>query len=276
MRVGGPGIFSSVGRGGFAGRMRIKRVDPADAARSVPVSRRTCQPSRRTNPTGLAHRRPFRGWLTVGWGGDPCEIWLAAGQRTGTVAGWYRLELPDLENLDQAYLDLVVHPASGGTDSGRALLTHAAARAAEHGRSALSGPTTWGRRRGLRPRYRGGVRSGGRAAGDGRARYGRRSAGPAPRGGRARRPRSIRWCPGPGWCPRSSSSRPRRSTPRSTTSRMTRGLARVWDAQRVRERVNNLRPAYGSADLRGGGATEATGELAALTQVAVDPPIPAG
>ena len=29
----------------------------------------------------------------------------------------------------------------------------------------------------------------------------------------------------------------------------------VWDARRVRERVNDLRPAYGTADLRGGGAT---------------------
>ena len=87
--------------------------------------------------------QPFRGWLTVGWGGDPREIWAAEGQH-GSVAGWYRLELPDLENLDHANLDLVVHPAQRRHGLGRALLKHAAGRAAEHGRSVLNGPTRLG------------------------------------------------------------------------------------------------------------------------------------
>jgi GNAT superfamily N-acetyltransferase len=80
----------------------------------------------------------FRGWLTVGWGGEPREVWLAPG-RAGGAAGWYRLELPQRENQDRAYLDLVVHPEERRRGLGTALLRHAAVRAAGHGRSVLSG-----------------------------------------------------------------------------------------------------------------------------------------
>jgi GNAT superfamily N-acetyltransferase len=81
----------------------------------------------------------FRGWLTVGWGGDPREVWLSLGQ-AGGAAGWYRLELPERENQGRGYLDLVVHPEQRRRGLGTALLRHAAARAAGHGRSVLSGP----------------------------------------------------------------------------------------------------------------------------------------
>ena len=48
----------------------------------------------------------------------------------------------------------------------------------------------------------------------------------------------------------------------------------VWDAQRVRERVNGLRPAYAVQTYAVAARHEATGELAALTEMAVDPADP--
>ena len=105
---------------------------------------------------------PFSGWLSVGWMGDPREVWLVTdqaagggaaaggggaregGRFTGAVAGWYRLELPDRENLDRAQLDLMVHPDRRRRGLGRMLLQHAATRAAAHGRSVLSGAAQHG------------------------------------------------------------------------------------------------------------------------------------
>jgi GNAT superfamily N-acetyltransferase len=83
---------------------------------------------------------PFRGWLTVGWEGDPREAWFTRGT-DGTVTGWYRLELPDRENAHRASLDLEVHPAYRRRGIGKALLRHALARAAAHGRTRVSGGT---------------------------------------------------------------------------------------------------------------------------------------
>src|SRR5579863_5833670 len=88
---------------------------------------------------------PFRGWLTVGWDGQPREVWLAAGRAgDGTrrpVLGWYRLGLPERENQDRSNLDLFVHPAERRRGLGTALLRHAAERAAGHGRSVLAAAT---------------------------------------------------------------------------------------------------------------------------------------
>ena len=48
----------------------------------------------------------------------------------------------------------------------------------------------------------------------------------------------------------------------------------VWDAQRVRERINGLRPHYGIRAYAVAARHDGTGELAALTEVAVDPADP--
>ena len=81
--------------------------------------------------------QPFTGWMTVGWDGSPREVWLATDQ--GQAVGWYRLDLPARENLDQGGLEIVVHPAARQRGIGRALLRHAADRAAGHGRTVLNG-----------------------------------------------------------------------------------------------------------------------------------------
>ena len=118
--------------------MHIERIDLADAQRIRVCDKASLAAQLADWPeapplTGSA----FRGWLTVGWGGDPREVWLVPG-REGAAAGWYRLELPERENQGRAYLNLVVHPEERRRGLGTALLRHAAARAAGQGRSVLS------------------------------------------------------------------------------------------------------------------------------------------
>lgn len=118
--------------------MRIEQADLAD-----PRTVRDCYEvylaaQRVDEPDGSWFtERPFGGWLSVGWDGDPREVWLAAEE--GSAVGWYRLMTPSMENLDQAKLDLVVHPAERRRGLGLALLRHAAKRAAAHGRSVIGG-----------------------------------------------------------------------------------------------------------------------------------------
>jgi GNAT superfamily N-acetyltransferase len=81
--------------------------------------------------------RLFRSSLSFGWSGGPFEIWYVP-DGDGTVAGWYRVEFPDLENLDRALVQLIVHPARRRGGIGTALLRHAADRAAAAGRKVLS------------------------------------------------------------------------------------------------------------------------------------------
>jgi GNAT superfamily N-acetyltransferase len=246
--------------------------------------------------------RVFDAWLTVGWAGDPREVWLVRGQAAGSVAGWYRLELPDQENLDRAYLDLIVHPAERQRGLGLALLRHAAGRAAARGRSVLGGAARNG------------------SAGEAFA----RSVGAEPGLVEVERVLELRTLD-PGrlaglrdQAERAAAGYSLRSwtglVPEELMAQLAAvytalgdaprdaGVAReVWDAQRVRERVNGLRPRYGvrhyavaaikgdrdaggdSGDAGGdsgevsGGSGEVSGgsgEMAALTEVAVDPADP--
>ena len=80
----------------------------------------------------------FHASLWSGWSGAACETWYVPGG-DGTVLGWYRAEFPDLENLDRAHIQVVVHPARRRGGLGAALLLHAADRAASCGREILSG-----------------------------------------------------------------------------------------------------------------------------------------
>ena len=103
------------GAAGLAVGMRIEQLDLTDAEKVRACYEVSLAARRVDEPEGpWLTERSFRGWLTVGWGGDPREVWLAA----DPVADWYRLELPDLENLDQANLDLVVHPARRAAGGG--------------------------------------------------------------------------------------------------------------------------------------------------------------
>ena len=78
-----------------------------------------------------------------GWDQTPYEIWVASGD-DGSVAGYYRMSLPDLENRDEANGEPLVHPAARRRGIGRALLRHASERAVAHGRTRFSAATTVG------------------------------------------------------------------------------------------------------------------------------------
>jgi GNAT superfamily N-acetyltransferase len=219
--------------------------------------------------------RPFRGWLTVGWGGDPREVWMVRSSAEGPVAGWYKLELPDLENLDQADLTLVVHPAQRRQGLGRALLKHAAARAAANGRSVLNGGARHGTS-GVAFARAAGAEPGlvdvqrvmdVRALGDDQLARLREEAERASAG------YSLMSWTGP--------------VPEELLEQAAVLFASLndaphdphvapeaWDAQRVRERVNDLRPHYGLRTYSVAARDDASGNLAALTGVAVDPADP--
>jgi RimJ/RimL family protein N-acetyltransferase len=121
--------------------MRIMRWDPSDAETA-----RACHEVRQAAWAADDSLHPpksfgvFRVWLTAGWNSDPGEVWYVPGE-SGGVVGWYRLELPDLENLDRAFADPVVHPAARRGGVGTALLRHAAKRAMANGRETLDGVT---------------------------------------------------------------------------------------------------------------------------------------
>jgi len=98
---------------GLAVRMEIERVGlaPADTRKIRTCFEVSLAAERVDEPEGpWFTERPFTGWMTIGWDGNPREAWLATDQ--GSAVGWYRLELPARENADQAHLNIVVHPAA--------------------------------------------------------------------------------------------------------------------------------------------------------------------
>ena len=120
--------------------MDVERFTPASDGASV----RACHeiylsglPS--DDPNGpVMSFRPFAGWMECGWTEDPAEAWLARDD-AGKACGWYRLSLPRRENRHLADLDVKVHASSRRAGLGTALLRHAAGRARDHGRTDLAG-----------------------------------------------------------------------------------------------------------------------------------------
>jgi GNAT superfamily N-acetyltransferase len=80
--------------------------------------------------------RVFAGWLALGWTEDPLETWLARDD-SGEPCGWYALNLPQRENRQLAGLSLVVHAGRRRAGRGMALLGHAAGQARQAGRTVL-------------------------------------------------------------------------------------------------------------------------------------------
>jgi GNAT superfamily N-acetyltransferase len=76
----------------------------------------------------------WAGLKARGWCGEPRENWLARAAPGGEVLGGYSLELPDQDNQTRASLNLLVGPDRRRAGIGTALLGHARARAAELGR----------------------------------------------------------------------------------------------------------------------------------------------
>jgi GNAT superfamily N-acetyltransferase len=228
--------------------------------------------------------RAFSAWMRLGWNGEPREIWVARAP-DDAVTGWSRLLLPDKENRGRADLELVVHPAHRRQGTGQALLQHAIERATANGRSTLIG------------------RAAAEAPGDAFARAAGATATmtdvkrvhdlkalPPLAGLRATADRAaagyrlISWT---GIVPEEHLSgvaavfNAMGDAPRSARSQSTQ-----WDAQRVRESFNALTPELGQRGYSIAALAEATpaqhsagvisapAEMAAITQVFVDPETP--
>jgi GNAT superfamily N-acetyltransferase len=217
----------------------------------------------------------FRHWLARGWESEPSETWVAADEATGETVGWYRIELPDLENRHRASGSPTVRPASRRRGAGTALLRHEVERARANGRTVLRGGALVG------------------SAGDAFA----RQAGAEPSLVDARRMQDLRKIP-PGLVASLRETAAGAAagysleswtgpTPEEHLDRVAAGFNAmndaphspdreddIWDAQRVRERADE---AVREGCLRGysiAAIAESTGEMAGLTQVFVDPEYP--
>jgi GNAT superfamily N-acetyltransferase len=256
--------------------MRIVRWDPADIA-----ALRGCQAAWGAaldidDPGGPRMRgQVLAAWLGRGFIGNPAEAWFIQGTAPGSVLGWYRLELPDLENLDRAGLLIVIDPAARRQGLGRDLLRHAAARAAVAGRSMLGSEVrdgsagdafaiATGAKPGMAATLR---RLDLRAVPEGKL-AGLRSAAANAAAGYS----LVRWT-GP--------------TPAEYTDPLARVLnayadaphnegyqAGAWDADRVRERGDAALRAMGVRTYTVAAVHDASGELAAMTQLVVAPDSP--
>lgn len=85
----------------------------------------------------------FRGWWAHGFEGSPVQAWLATDD-CGDPVGAYLLELPHRENLANAFGHLMVAPHLRRRGAGRALLAHMAGAAALADRKLLMGFTRIG------------------------------------------------------------------------------------------------------------------------------------
>ncbi len=256
--------------------MHIEQLDLSDVA-GIRACHAVFQAAQRVDEPEepLMGERIFGFWFTIGFDGDPREVWLIPGREQGTVAGWYRLELPDLENLDRANLQITVHPDERRHGLGRALVRHAAGRAAAHGRTVLDGGARNGtagevfaRQVGAKP----GLVDIERLLEPGKLEAGRLARLREEAGRHAAGYELVTWT-GP--------------VPEGLIERMVALYAALgdaprepdvergnWDAQRVRERINDLREHLGTREYAVAARHVATGEMAALTQVSVDPPDP--
>ncbi len=255
--------------------MEIQQLDLADIR-----GRRACHETylaaeRGDEPEGpWFTEEPFGGWLSAGWNGEPREVWTAPGAVESSVAGWYRLVLPSRENLDKAHLDIVVHPAERQRGLGRALLRHASARAAANHRPELSGMARDGSPGAALARSAGAApgmvdiksvldvrQLDKHALAQLRTRAERAAAGYAPESWIGPVPEElieqVAGLYGAG-----------RDMPHDPGT-----APQVWDAQRMRAQ-NALRSIFGLHYYTVAARHEDTGELAGLTDVAVDPADP--
>lgn len=208
---------------------------------------------------------------------EPAQTWYVPADAGGSAeAGGararYHLRLPDRENTSQAILFLSVHPEHRRRGIGSSLLRHAAEQVALEGRTLLLSET-----------FRD-------SPGDLFA----RRVGAKPRLADARRVQDLARVPaGLIASLRADATRAAAGyslvtwTGRTPDSYLT-GMAgmfnalndsphdpdhedRIWDAERVRERMDAAREASGNRHYSVGALHDETGELAAVTTVSVDP-----
>jgi len=87
--------------------------------------------------------RRFQAWWRYGFAGEPIETWLATDDGQQPI-GCYLLWLPERENRQNAFLALIVARALRRQGIGRALVGHAAGQAEQAGRTLLMSDTRVG------------------------------------------------------------------------------------------------------------------------------------
>ena len=85
----------------------------------------------------------FRGWWGYGFAENPMQAWLATDEN-GEPVGGYMLELPEKENSGNAFGFVIVGPARRRRGNGTALLAHLADQSARSGRRLLMSGTRVG------------------------------------------------------------------------------------------------------------------------------------
>lgn len=254
--------------------MRIVRWDAADPAGTQACCEVQQQALRADDPAGpplSLHR--VRVWIEHPT--EPTQTWYVPGDAPGSVVGLYHLFLPDKQNRDRAGLDILVHPGHRRRGIGLALARHAARQAADDGRSRLRGSVIQG------------------AAGEAFA----RRLGGEPGLAEARRVLDLDSVP-PGQVAALRSRAAAAAAGYSLVSWTGRtpeqylagfaavanaladaprdpGMqARVWDEQRIRKSVDDQRDLIGDRGYLIAALHDATGEMAAITHVEIDPELP--
>jgi GNAT superfamily N-acetyltransferase len=262
--------------------MRILRVDPADAdvmraCHAVYTAAHHVDDPNGEPPFSLAL---FSAYLEHGWSRDPGEAWFVpadepAGQETQAV-GFYLLRLPDLENRTRAFVQPFVHPAFRRRGLGRTLLRHAAQRAEADGRVDFDGVApqgsagdTFARKLGATP----GLVDARRILDLRKVEPGRFKELRAQAAGHATGYSLVSWT---GATPAEERGRVTGVFNAMNDAPREEGLFEddIWDADRVRDRGDMIALFAGSRVYSIAAIHDATGEMAALTQLFVEPAQP--
>jgi len=218
----------------------------------------------------------FTARMRTGPADSPREGWYVPDEADGAAAAWYQAEYPAPENRDRVWLTLTVHPARRRAGLGTALLRHAAGRASAAGRAILDA----------------GVQEG--SAGEAFARRAGVTFGTTadvrrvldlakiPPGSIARLRESaaraaagyslVRWT---GVTPDDRLDQVASVHNALNDAPMNAGIeAMAWTAQRVRDRINARIARSPSRRYSLAAVHDVSGEMAALTAVAVDPTLP--
>ena len=124
--------------------MRIEQPDPADEKIARACYDVMLAAHEADDPVEPAMSyETFRLYLRQGWEKTPAELRTAVDD-ADAVVGYYRMNLPDLENLDEANNGPVVHPAARRRGIGRELLRHEGSRARANGRTRFGASVTAG------------------------------------------------------------------------------------------------------------------------------------
>jgi RimJ/RimL family protein N-acetyltransferase len=254
--------------------MRIEQADASDRATTqecFEVVRAAGEVDDPLGPPWSLQR--LRGWIEHPF--MPAESWVGRDETTGAIAGWSFMFLPDRENLDRAYLFLTVPPAQRRRGIGTALLRHAAGRAAAHGRTVFASEAFQGTAGAAFAEHVGataGLVGARRVLAVGKLSAGRIAALRAQAEHAAAGYSLVRW---DGRTPEEYLAKYAEVENAFADAPHDPGEEpAIWDAQRVREQIDDVRERQGRHVYTVAALHDASGEMAAVTAVDLDPDYP--